>query len=359
MLALAAMAAAGAGCTAVAVGPAQENINPAVDPRRKISDGDPRLSREGIIKIFPDRAGNLYADPATHPLESRRLRQAQGNAVKYFEGTGEYDPDQVLEDYAARIRSYTDRGYVAFILIHGFNATMPEIYRSYKVARLQVEKAFPGRKVVFIEVYWDGLYGHPFLIWTQAQNNSKWAGLALRKLLCRLDSRTPVRVLTHSRGAAVVCSALWNTELRGTPAEDACYREAQHAARIPVLHDLRMGLLAPAMRSADFETVENRGDVPSTCPDRIILGINPDDAALNCGGFFWLMGTSLGCTPADFDEVIAPKFNRGRARAFAVDFSGSVEHSFEDYVLRDVFEMEFLPKLMGDLDDRLVAGRQN
>jgi hypothetical protein len=120
-----------------------------------------------------------------------------------------------------------------------------------------------------------------------------------------------------------------------------------------------MGLLAPAMRSADFETVENRGDVPSTCPDRIILGINPDDAALNCGGFFWLMGTSLGCTPADFDEVIAPKFNRGRARAFAVDFSGSVEHSFEDYVLRDVFEMEFLPKLMGDLDDRLVAGRQN
>ncbi len=69
------------------------------------------------------------------------------------------------------------------------------------------------------------------------------------------------------------------------------------------------------------------------------------------GGQSWLMGTALGCSPSDVDSVVAPRLNKGMAHSFAIDFSGSVEHGFGDYVLRDVFEDEFLPKLFaGDQD---------
>src|SRR5262249_1022266 len=148
------------------------------------------------------------------------------------------------------------------------------------------------------------------------------------------DATIPVRVLTHSRGAVVICSALWNTPMRGTLEEDRRYRDAQAACPPPSMPMLRVGMLAPAMTAADFECIEASA-VPH---DRIILGINPDDAALQAGGLSGIAGTSVGCCPEIFDQIIAPLLNRGRARAFRTDFSGSVVHAFEDYVLRDVFE---------------------
>ena len=55
------------------------------------------------------------------------------------------------------------------------------------------------------------------------------------------------------------------------------------------------------------------------------------------------------------DSVVAAHLNGGRAHAFRVDFSGSVEHAFEDYVLRDVFEDEFLPLIFGDRERSFTA----
>jgi hypothetical protein len=70
----------------------------------------------------------------------------------------------------------------------------------------------------------------------------------------------------------------------------------------------------------------------------------------------WLMGCSLGHRPDLFESGIAPILNRGRAHGYAVDFSGSAWHSFQDYLLRDVFERAFLPRLMGDEGSELVTG---
>jgi hypothetical protein len=266
------------------------------------------------------------------------------------------DADRICEEFARRIGDLCREGRTLIVLIHGFNMAAPESRRCYKLAKIQTERLYPGRKFAFLEVYWDGMYGDAFAIWPQAQRQSKWAGLGLRNLLCRLDPALPVRVLTHSRGSSVICAALWNTPMRSKADEDARYLQAQKALPPPALPNLRVGLLVPAMRALDFECYFDRGEAAAVLHDRIVIGFNPDDVGLKAGGFSWLMGCALGHSPEDFDRSIAPLLNRGRAHAFAVDFSGSAWHSFEDYLLRDAFEEVFLPCLLDEVQGELVTG---
>src|SRR5438477_4098579 len=111
------------------------------------------------------------------------------------------------------------------------------------------------------------------------------------------------------------------------------------------------------MRAADLETYSERGEGSFYYHDRVVLGIKPDDRALNCGGLSSVMGTGLVCSPSLVDSVVARVLNGGRAHGFRVDFSGSVEHAFQDYVMRDVFEDEFLPRLLGDDSDVTALSR--
>jgi hypothetical protein len=303
-----------------------------------------------IRQFWIDQDGHPYPDPAASRIDPSALQRSGTCVKKCIEASGTYDEDAVYASFADEIDRMCIDGSTLIILIHGFNHAYGEIHRAYKGTRNQIQARYPGRKFAYLEIYWDGYYGDPLAIWPLAQCSSKWAGLGLRRLLRRIDSNIPMRVITHSRGASVICAALWNTPMRGKAEEDRHYREAQNALPPPALPALRIGLLAPAMRPADFEAYFDRGEAQPRLHDRIILGINPDDVALKAGGLSWLAGTSLGCSLELFESSVAPLLNRGRACAFAVDFSGSAFHAFTDYVLRDPFEEEFLPLLLGDSD---------
>jgi len=342
-----------AGCTAARPLPAKDWENPACSGSNNERFPGKLVSNNPLL--FVDRFGRPYPDTSTRPLNGERLSRCGYSLEAYFKDDPSYNPDQIFEDMARQVTDLCGRDRTLIILIHGFNMTLPESRRVYKGARIQIERLYPQRKFVTLELYWDGLYGSPLAIWAEAQVNSKWAGLGLRNFLRRLDPSLPIRVLTHSRGASVICAALWNVDQRGTAPVDARYREAQRALSAPVLPGLRVGMLAPAMRAIDFDTYEERGEGAFSYHDRFVLGINPDDKALLVGGLSGLMGTALGCSPEDFDSVVAPRLNKGRAHAFRVDFSGSVEHGFGDYVLRDVFEDEFLPRLLDGDEDRMLS----
>jgi len=335
---------AAAGCSMLHVPPVQESRS----KDNYLHDRDQWNRFPNIRQFCVDQHGHPYPDPAAVRIDAAQLQKAGVCVKKVLEASGAYDEEAVCASFADEVNRMCSDGSTLIVLIHGFNHAYGEIHRAYKGTRIQIERLYPGRKFAYLEVYWDGYYGDPLAIWPLAQVSSKWAGLGLRRLLGRLDAAIPIRVITHSRGAAVICSALWNTPMRGKPEEDQLYREAQQALPPPVLPALRMGLLAPAMRPADFETYFERGGVLACLHDRIILGINPDDVALKAGGLSWLAGTSLGCGLDLFETSVAPLLNRGRACAFAVDFSGSEFHAFTDYVLRDPFEQEFLPLLLGD-----------
>jgi hypothetical protein len=311
---------------------------------------------DSTVRLCLDAHGHPYPNPAIRPVDPAELRNSGCCVRKCLEASGGYDARAICREAADRLNAMCRGGRTLIVLIHGFNHTYPEAYRAYKGTRLQIQALYPGRDFAYLEVYWDGFFGDPLAIWPQAQCSSKWAGLGLRSLLGRLDPTIPVRVLTHSRGAALICSALWNTPLRGTAEEDRRYRAAQDACPPPSIPTIRVGMLAPALRPADFECYLDRGNTPLVPHDRIILGINPDDAALKAGGLAAIVGTSLGCSLELFDDVVEPILNRQRVVASRVDFSGSSFHAFLDYVLRDVFENEFLPKLLGERNSELQAG---
>ena len=341
MLLVLALVPAAAGCVSHPIGaPGLEN-----PPCRPGNERFPGKTVPYCCLLTMDQDGLPFRDTSRETVDAARLARCHYRLADYYKDDPSYDPDQIFDDLARQLTAQCGSDRTLVVLIHGFCSTMPESRRAYKATRRQIEFVYPGRKFAYLEVYWDGLYGSPASIWASAQCNSKWAGLGLRKLLSKLPPSLPTRVITHSRGASVICAALWNDELRASAAENRRYREAQQKLPPPVLPGLRIGMLAPAMRPCDLERYFDRGEGTFYFHDRIVLGINPDDYALNCGGLFWVMGTSLGCSPEAVDSIVAPRFNYGRAVVFRVDFSGSVEHAFEDYVMRDVFEDEFLPKL--------------
>jgi hypothetical protein len=347
---MAALLPAAAGCAVRSVAPIPEWSNPGCSriEDNAVTDREKWKRIQNLRQLWLDRCGHPYPDPAVCRIDSEALRSSEYCVKKCVEVSGIYEDSAIFEHLTDEVHGMCRDGATLILLVHGFNHSYPEAHRAYKGTRQQVHNQYPDRKFAFLEVYWDGYYGDPFAIWPLAQCSSKWAGLGLRNLLRRLNPGIPVRVITHSRGAAVICSALWNTPMRGKPEEDRLYGEAQKALPPPVLPTIRIGLLAPAIRAADFECYFDRGKAQFCSHDRIVLGINSDDAALTAGGLSWLAGTSLGCSPAQFKSSVAPLLNRGGTRAFAVDFSGSAFHAFTDYVLRDSFEEQFLPLLLDD-----------
>jgi hypothetical protein len=161
-----------------------------------------------LRQLWLDRCGHPYPDPAFCQIDSEALRSSGYCVKKSVEASGIYEDGALFGHFADKVQGMCRDGATLSVLIHGFNHSYPEAHRAFKGTRQQVSIRYPGRKFAFLEVYWDGYYGDPFAIWPLAQCSSKWAGLGLRNLLRRLDPGIPLRVITHSRGAAVICSAL-------------------------------------------------------------------------------------------------------------------------------------------------------
>lgn len=230
------------------------------------------------------------------------------------------------------------------LLVHGINNSYAEARTTYEVVRLKLGQLFRGARFLFLEVYWDGLTGDPLVAWGRARENSKWVGLGLRRLLGGLDPRISIRALAHSRGAAVVSSALWNLPLREDVPSDEEFRARQAEVPVPVLPRMRIGFLVPALPPQDFESYF---DGRSAFEERVVIGVNEDDPAVGKGFFpSGLFGsTRLGCDLGAARAYVEEPLNAKGAAAHVVDLSGSDVHDFKHYVLRKPTVEQFLPLL--------------
>ncbi len=292
---------------------------------------------DGVFRVGFDRHGDPYPDPREVAIDDARLESCHSALREYFAGTG-YDAASVAAAFGRRISTACGKRTL-IILIHGINSSYPESRRSYESARASIQKQFPQLDAVFLEIYWDGMWGDAISLWPHARETSKWVGLRLRPLLSALDPAIPVRVVTHSRGSAVIASALWNVKLGESDASGREFTALQQKGPIPANRDLRIGLVAPAMGEEEFEGFNVRGASEGS----VIIAVNETDETLAKGMVpaGWFGSTRLGCC-LDAFRAVERMLNRDHAVAKLVDLSGSSVHDFKDYVWRREFKGKFL-----------------
>ncbi len=308
-------------------------------------DGFQHATDPDLLRIAFDRNGDVYPDPAEFPVNDALLARSQHSLRAYFAAHGQrYDPEEVAVGLARRIEAACAPGKSLLLIIHGANNSYPEARRSYELVSLRMRELSWSHDIVFLEVYWDALHGDPLSGWGPARETSKWVGLGLRRVLRHLPPSIPLRVLTHSRGASVISSALWDLHLDENREADARYRARQLAEPPPLLLRIRIGLLAPAMGGEDLVGIRGL--------ERVIVGLNVDDPVLGKGIIpaAWFGDTRLGCSREAFDAVAKRLGDVARL----IDLSSSEVHDFKDYLLRRPFAESFLPLLLGSEGEKAV-----
>lgn len=197
-----------AGCYSHSFPTANSFIRPAAQ------DCDPVQRRENclaahVVQVFADANGTFYPSgwrqhltprspwPAGSLLNESVHKPALRGAI-----------DQGERELLDQIERFTAGRERIFILIHGYNNTVPEAFPAYA----EIERRLDLRpRDGVIHFYWDGLTGRYLgggKIWFNAAGNSQLVGSrALRRILNRITGKD-VYLIGHSRAASVMLSAL-------------------------------------------------------------------------------------------------------------------------------------------------------
>lgn len=328
-----------------------------------------------VVRLYYDRDGSLYPAPlisVSMPSDSLQDMRSDFTLKGHFERTfghpGGSVWDQVLDTLRLESRARIGGSWEAIqdslvqravttireaaredatvrtlvVLIHGFNNEPGAAEATYAAVRSRIlQDQLDADSVAFLQLYWDGLQnavGIP--VWGEAQFNFPLVGLAFRRVLGALPGNIPVRIITHSSGGPLIANALWdasapiewNSETRSWPAYRRYWKQRDAITgryAIPTHPDLRIGMIVPAMPGTTFANFQP--DIGG--PERIVIGVNPRDAAITKFGYllvgwqFWSPceqagSTCLSARPEDYCESVEPKLRKDPdTDGFLIDFS--------------------------------------
>lgn len=177
-------------------------------------------------RVAFDQYGNIYPDspPYKIPQLDRLIGKDEPFDLviemhKLGENYNNEIQDKIYRDAVEKIKNnqkIAGENSKIIFLIHGYNNNFGEASDSYKYIKEYLKKQ-NNTKYTFVEIYWDGLYRGPrsailpVFYWGDATLNSDIGGqVGLRKLLNRMPKDTNLYVITHSRGAGVIFSAISN-----------------------------------------------------------------------------------------------------------------------------------------------------
>jgi len=150
-----------------------------------------------------------------------------------------------------------------FILVHGFNADSKEVLKPYQYIHSLIQTNPKNDEV--IQFFWDGLRTNsPFRSaknWFSATSFSQTAGeFGLRRLLNNMADKD-IYIISHSRGASVVLSALNNPVYKEKFVEQTKDNHHVDVARAkPLLENnnrITCIMLAPAVGIEEFQVPDS------------------------------------------------------------------------------------------------------
>ncbi len=333
---------------------------------------------ERHIRARPDSSKELMATcPARSTIEEVYKRVTKKNLQPGLNGSLDW---RTLQNHLReKIGQEFKCASEIVVFVHGFRTSPEEAESQYRLAarRWQEVGKIPGTQFLF--VFWDGVLGDKTSgTWSRAQFNAPMVGLGLRRVFAAIgnavqkqNSLPRLRVVSHSLGAPVVASSLWNSEGYAQIENDevkrwfdpAAFEGKLDAYRFPEQFDIRVGMLAPATPSSTFRGF---ADCSNNCPRQIVIGFNPNDYAvskLNLFGCFSMFGsTCLGASQRDLTlackSVVESKgtFEVHDFRITGPFFLWTENHAFERYIGHDRF-IQFMRSL-SQLDHEPESHRQ-
>ena len=206
-----------------------------------------------VAKIFVDKNGDFYPEN-WGSLSYYPLRAQGNNNVGSILTNAESNVLMNIKEQSA------DKEKI-FILVHGYNNDEFDAKKNYK--KIQEMVMNDSDKNLFTEFHWDGLVSKNLgsaKIWFNAVGYSQMAGqFGLRKVLNQIHDKD-VYLISHSRGASVILSALSNPPYQEKFASDTNkFYNVDVWKADPLLENgnrITTILLAPAVGEIDF-TVPN------------------------------------------------------------------------------------------------------
>lgn len=291
-------------------------------------------SIHGALRIAIDQDGNLYprsaqqfnwendASSVAEPLLGTGFRLTSVRK----DGQQLYTPavqQSALDSVASELNRRLDGKAMLILFIHGFNNGFIDGADSFKHMHDYVHDSARANAVV-VEVFWDGfqarvLSGNPSSsYWQRSLDYSDLAGQrGLRDVLNRVARDVDVRIVTHSRGAAVAMSML------------TCQTAANCA---PPLQNKRLkSIKMLAFAAAIGERHLQVAAMPPAPPFDLLVGFNSRDIA---SGKYFLPTFSADATNLGSDRDVmarAIRTPRSNLKLRAFEFTHGTEHSLENY----------------------------
>lgn len=228
------------------------------------------------------------------------------------------------------------------IFVHGIDNDYMSSLKNYNKAKTYMNINTKQDEV--INFYWDGLVNESLFgaakVWISATTNSQMAGVfGLRRMLNVMKNKD-IYLISHSRGASVVLSALVNPSLRNSEikrAENAHHVDFTNAPELAENNNkIYSIMLAPAIGKLDFLTDDNQLKVFSPQLQKMHITINNTDYVLGKGriGFLSknLIPTNFGYDEKLYDELLPtyPFLEK-------TDFTGMKSHEFRRYITNSKF----------------------
>ena len=299
-----------------------------------------------ITSAYVDQNGNFFPNQwqSKYGTPSKNATRKEFSLMKIATESGfeaeltKFETTQ-LKGFADRIKNKKR----IIIFVHGINNDYMASLVNYNKARTFMDLNMQRDEVV--NFYWDGLKTSSIFgaakVWISATTNSQLAGeFGLRRILNSINNKE-IYILSHSRGASVVLSALKNPVLSSKEKRIA---EKFHHLDIVEDEELKENgnkiysiMLAPAIGIEDFKDEQDSFKIFTPQLKTIHSTINQTDYVLGKGktGILSrrLTSTDFGFNP-ETQQEIAKHYNLCEA----TDFTGQKSHAFKDYINNPKFK---------------------
>lgn len=315
---------------------ATHNIPPTAYPNQ--------IEKNNKVQSFVDQNGNFY------PNQWRKTygnppKNAKKNEYSLMKIAAEKGIEKELHHFENRLldqmKTVFQKKERIFIFIHGFNSDFEASTANYDYAKSLLN--YDSKKDEIIQFYWDGLKSESLFggakIWFNSTNFSQMAGeFGLRRILNTINNKH-IYIISHSRGASVVLSALSTPPFEKNVKEETLedhHVDVDQAQNLSENNNAIVCLmLAPAIGLQDFKVKDfHEGDdaFRHFTPQLKILHITINNTDKLLKKYIGFLSKVLEPTDLGFKEDAYNTLTQHYSFFEKTDFTGLKTHAFKGYL---------------------------